>query len=255
MNRDYVIHLMDCKRIGKLIKLLNDNIFNWSDDDFKYILNKTLETNTFRIFHYIKVICPYYKWKLLDKEINYAHNEKQLILICINGNINMLNYIILKSKTIHTRILFMICVYGLLESLKIILIENIKIVHYMFLQEAYYSNTTCIIDYILLHSVINKANCINYGIDNIKLKRSTIEYLLSTQVHDLYPNIYSIIINNYNETYYSVDRSICYDNRVKILLKLSEKYPILHPKYALIKFGHKIEDTAGHKIDGLYELS
>lgn len=42
MNRDYILKLIEKKRVGKIIKLIKLNIFNWSIRDFKYILKKSL---------------------------------------------------------------------------------------------------------------------------------------------------------------------------------------------------------------------
>lgn len=42
MNRKYILKLIEKRRVGKIIKLIKLNIFNWSIRDFKFILKKSL---------------------------------------------------------------------------------------------------------------------------------------------------------------------------------------------------------------------
>lgn len=37
MNREYIDKLVKCKRVGKLIKLCNDNLYKWSVNDYRYL--------------------------------------------------------------------------------------------------------------------------------------------------------------------------------------------------------------------------
>lgn len=37
MNREYIDKLVRCKRVGKLIKLCDDNLYYWSTDDYRYL--------------------------------------------------------------------------------------------------------------------------------------------------------------------------------------------------------------------------
>lgn len=244
---------MKCKKFGKLIKLLNDNIFNWSDDDFKYVLLNTIGNNAFRIFHYMKVVCPYDKWKLLDEDIDYIEHEA-LESICENGNVDMLNYVVQMEDYIS--IIYDICRYGFLENFKKFLMEKYYInnCNFNILEIACSWNNKCIIEYMTLYSTINKLSRNKYTLNPISRNDSMLEYLFSIQLHELYPNIYFKAINNYDKTYKEHNMYISYNDRVNVLLKLSEKYPILHPKYFLLKISNDIQEVTNQKIDGLYEI-
>lgn len=39
MNREYINKLIKCRRVGKLIKLCDDNLYYWSEDDYDYLIN------------------------------------------------------------------------------------------------------------------------------------------------------------------------------------------------------------------------
>lgn len=41
INKDYIIKLLEKNKIGLLIKIMNENIHNWSTDDFLFVFNYT----------------------------------------------------------------------------------------------------------------------------------------------------------------------------------------------------------------------
>lgn len=82
-NKTYIDALIKRKRVGKLIKLITDNQFNWSVSNICYIIGKTYtnSNNLYRLFMFIT-----YNTKFINETNIRIHIEDSIVAICNQSN-------------------------------------------------------------------------------------------------------------------------------------------------------------------------
>lgn len=204
MNREYIKKLFKNGRIGKIIKLMSDNVFNWSIDDFEHMLRLSKTTGHYDIFYHIAKKCLYNNLKY---DINIDISDKCLVDITCSYAYkykysDIIKYIILISGA-YKKILYRICYHGDVNLLKYVLLSGYDIGTNIFedgISVAYKYAKINIFNYIITPLIMNKytykCNFKNIGMLSNR-NFSIINYLLTcTKIHELYPNtIYNISKN------------------------------------------------------------
>lgn len=256
MNTIYINKLFRLSRIGKIIKLMDNNIHNWSINDFEYILNISRHKKYFRIFYYVEFNSLYNDIKrvvndrgtfntdrLLRNTTDYKYGNLDMIkYILCSKNVNLDDYKFFRNKDINT-------------SKYLLYNFDIKKTQYMFyIVHRIYD--TQLMKLIMTPYIMNKYT---YRLDSsdyyINNNITWIGHILSLHLHEFHPILYKEILRNYkypSEFEYKV-RSKVLTIFMHKLLKLSSKYPSIHPKHANMTYYQKmkLQEYLGHTIEGL----
>lgn len=172
LNRKYVDYLYKRKRIGKIIDLIKNGIYDWSIDDYNYVLHDKKLVDNYHILHYVdnNPLYDYIKRELLKYNDNMFFGNVAIGVYIRERNINIDTNIVKhvlpynkkiinghKFKNFKAGYLLASCKYNNYNMFKCILLDKGPI--YLLssgIDMAREGNYTKIIDYIMLPCNINK---------------------------------------------------------------------------------------------------
>lgn len=227
MNYYYVERLIDCKRVGKLIKLIKDNEFNWSISDYKYLFSIVMSDDYYDIFYFLMEI--FNKRKLIENKISMDNIYK----ICNGDNIKIVKHLF-SCVEFTKRLSDCILTFSFLEDTKYIETNNIiKCIssHEMQIRynfdvgySAYFSDTRDFsaaykalkfgdiktLKYLLTNNIQQKFPKVILTDDVFilsfikgNLNNDDMKYIYSSEVQDLYPKIFTSVYSDFNRILFS----------------------------------------------------
>lgn len=250
MNYKYILELLKRNRTGKVIKILKDNVFDWSVRDYVTLFSEIsgdIYSNGkmyFDIFYFMMEnmninkrthIRDYFLgfgyntqyrciWRQKQKQ---NHDVTRYMLKIVNvptelALIKTLTYIILKNKNYDV---LKYCVSLSSENERMNIIENNELLF----GELCEKNYVDMVKYLMLPIIINKYPNIcpcyknHYALRySVERNNDALEYLLSDEVQEKYPeltieNLSSYHQEKYNENLknkdYDSNRYVCYINK------------------------------------------
>lgn len=170
MNSKYIKKLLNCNRSGKVIKLMTDNVYNWSIDDYEKILKICTQycygyKKHWRVYYYIIIHIKKYKKDIITEHSYYKK---------INRTIDYWLYIISKMSELN---------FSLYENC----INVIGVVKFCLNNTKFSSNIYCTIQKILRYD----GN--GYGIYNILI--SVVNYIFRPRNINIYFKDFQKVLN------------------------------------------------------------
>lgn len=165
MNKIYVKSLLECNRFGKVIRLIRDNIYEWSVDDYDYIM-KICHKSCQYVYHHIGKESLYNDLKRKLEKFKDMYNpyllglsKKHIKYIILAGHSDIvckyMPYLHIKNRLyqyVKYNYIFMVK-YLLLSGYDIDKIINIL---YSGIHGAYRLGSREIIKYLTSHVMLNK---------------------------------------------------------------------------------------------------
>lgn len=196
-NKKYIYKLVKRNRVGKVIRIINSSIHNWSEDNFNKLCNHVLFCKCNLVYHHMYTLDKIYRTNILGRTNNYHRDIEKIIRF---SNLEILKNVLNDNY----------------DYIKIDNPKNVKLIHKIF-DRMYKKHSLGITKYLFSKEVqtayqhITKIKYSTWFRNIISTPDDTIKYMLSENIQ-----------RKYNQTFFKNSGSI-YNNKYDITEKMCNK--------------------------------